>query len=366
MFQLFDISRKTSENTRTANEYLKDSFIDKSYWIDSGYYQKWNYWIFDFSPNRNKKIRTNNSEVIGKEVWKERWKTISDTKIILLIEGIVQEIGGENVILLNWSIFYRRVRIQNLVGIDQEVRLERGITPSNSTEFVLNEGTIETLGWKSIILLNGSIFYRVDEREFDGLCSVKDDFLRSDQQDVKQHYGMDSYDIMGWHKEDQRIDSLYKAQNGRDEGLGQFIGILSSTEAKYIVQDSITFDRDSSLIDRDVHTISQTAQTSTHAMRHECTHVDFRIGSDTHDGCHNIFDQVEQSSPHSLHQNMVREEPRQSDTRNVSEVDTPAAALERIELVTFRSDATEADAFRHHRERARAEDSKQLQDPPAK
>jgi len=63
---------------------------------------------------------------------------------------------------------------------------------------------------------------------------------------------------------------------------------------------------------------------------------------------------------------MVNEETRQPDPRNVSERNTSAAALDRIELVTFTSGTTDKDAFRQQPKRARAEDSNRLQDPSAK
>ena len=101
-------------------------------------------------------------------------------------------------------------------------------------------------------------------------------------------------------------------------------------------------------------------------MRHECTHGDFRIGSYTHSGYDTNCDQVEQPSPHSFHHLMVNEETRQSDPRNVSEVNTSAAALDRTELVTFTSGTTDKDAFRQQLKRARAEDSNRLQGSSAK
>ena len=119
-------------------------------------------------------------------------------------------------------------------------------------------------------------------------------------------------------------------------------------------------------LDGDVHTITQATTMSTHARRHECTHGDFRNGSYTHSGYDNNCDQVVQSTPHSFHQLMVNEETRQPDTRNVSIVSTTAAALDRIELVTSTSGTTDKNAFRQHHKRARAEDSTQVQDPPAK
>jgi hypothetical protein len=118
--------------------------------------------------------------------------------------------------------------------------------------------------------------------------------------------------------------------------------------------------------DGEVHTITSTATMSTHAMRHDCTHGDFRIGSYTHSGYDTNCDQEEQPSPHSFHQLMVNEETRQPDPRNVSERNTSAAALDRIELVTFTSGTTDKDAFRQQLKRARAEDSNRLQDPSAK
>ena len=179
------LSDDNNDKTRAASKYLKVLLRSNNYNRSKVYYQKWNYWEFEFSPNKNKQIRTQNLEGTGKEVWKERWKTVLDTKRILLIEGIVQELGGKNIILLKWSIFYRIVRIRKLEGIDQKAWLEWGITPPNRTA-ILNEGTIKTLGWtKYIILINGSIFYRADIWEFYGLYSAKDDFLRCDQQDMR-------------------------------------------------------------------------------------------------------------------------------------------------------------------------------------
>jgi len=210
MFQLSNISDNITENTRTANEYLNVSFNNKNNWIESEFSQKWDYWKFDFSPNKNKQIVKQKLEVIDKEVWKERWKNSSDTKIILLIEGTVQDIGGSNFILLNWSIFHRKLRILNLVGIDQEIWSEWGITPPNRIEILLNEGTIKTLDWKNIILINGSIFHRADIMDFYGLYSAKDDFLRCDQQDIGTEVKSNSDNSVTKYTEDNLSQFLSK------------------------------------------------------------------------------------------------------------------------------------------------------------
>jgi len=228
-------SDDNKDNNWAASKYLKVLFRSNNYKRRTEYYQKWNYWNFDFSPNKNEQIRTQNLEGTGKEVWKERWKTISDTKIILLIEGIVQVIGRENSKLLNWSIFFRRVRIIKLEGVDLEVWLERRITPANKTYKSLFEGTNNIIGWKDYILLNWSIFHRVDTKEVDVLYLAKDEFSRCDQQEHKEEYWIDSYVILGRHRGDQRIDSLHKSQDGPDEELlrANFGASTATTDAAH-------------------------------------------------------------------------------------------------------------------------------------
>ena len=73
-FPTVNITDKTTENNRAANEYLNVSFNKNNNWIDIDFHQEWDYWNFDFSPCKIDRERKLSQEEIFKDYWQGRWK----------------------------------------------------------------------------------------------------------------------------------------------------------------------------------------------------------------------------------------------------------------------------------------------------
>jgi len=187
-------SDKTTENTRPANEYLNVSFNNKNNWIKFEFYQKWDYWKFDFSPCKiDGKQEASQKESYG-DSRQERWKFPVDIAKEANTEGTDYHYDGIKVNNYQQPLFTLR-KIQDKSRGTLNVHKKQQAIPKQGTIglYLSLESVLNFFLWLSI--------YRMDKGkrklgDYQQIRKEEGGAMDVDKQEIEEELDIEVIDLL--------------------------------------------------------------------------------------------------------------------------------------------------------------------------